>query len=405
MKKALVVLWLIVLIVGLLGVIERISGGLRPTALGSYVTWGLWIAADIYFIGLSAGAFLISSLVYVFRIRKLERVGPLALFTALVTLLLALASAWFDIGHMARFYKVFTTPSPRSMMAWMIWLYTLYSLLLTAELWLALRPRLLAWSKLTDVRGYVGRALLLGRTEVGPETLAQNRRVLRVLGSIGIPLAIAFHGGMGALFATLIARPYWYGPLYPIYFLTGALVSGTAFLIALTAVMWRRWDGPLHEAVFFLGRVLLGLMLFDLLLEWAELTIPSWYGVGPEIDLFKVVLFGEYWWVFWIVHLLLGVAIPLYYLVRHPRSLAAVGIAGWLVAICFMAVRLDIVIPGFVMPELRGLNRAFFDPRLTYSYFPSAMEWQVFAFVVAVGVALFVLGWRLLPLTEEAGAS
>lgn len=405
MKKLFGTLWLVAFVIGVIGVGERVVAGLRPTALGSYVVWGLWISSDIYFIGLSAGAFLISSLVYVFRVKALEQVGKLALFTALVTLFLALLSAWFDIGHMGRFYKVFASPNPRSMMAWIIWLYTAYFLLLLAELRLALRPDLLRWSRLGDLRGRVSRVLLLGRVQIGPEALERDRKRLRILGSIGVPLATAFHGGMGALFATLIARPYWYGPLYPIFFLTGALVSGTALLTALSAFFWPHRGDGLRETVAFLGRVLLGLLLFDLLLEWAEFSIPAWYGVGHELDLFRVILFGPYWWVFWVFHILLGSLVPIVLLTRFPRAVAKVGAAGAFVALSYMSVRLNIVIPGLITPQLAGLERAYWSSRLVYSYFPSIVEWQVFLFIVALGIALFVLGYRLLPLAEHASGS
>lgn len=318
-----------------------------------------------------------------------------------MTLFLAILSAWFDIGHMGRFYKVFTSPSFRSMMTWILWLYTVYFLLLMAELRLALRPDLLQRSRLPDLRGKVARLLLLGQTQGDPDSLERNRKPLKLLGSIGIPLATAFHGGIGALFATLIARPYWYGPLYPIFFLTGALVSGTALLTALAAFFWPQRDEGLSQTVAFLGRVLLGLILFDLLLEWAEISIPAWYGVGKELDLFKLILFGQYWWVFWLVHILVGSLIPICLLVTWPRQTAKVGIAGALAALAYMSVRLNIVIPGRVSPQLKGLEHAYWDARLVQTYFPSLMEWQVFLFVVTLGTALFYLGYRLLPLTER----
>ena len=86
--------------------------------------WGLWVAAYIYFIGLSAGSFLISSLVYVFNMKRFERIGRLAVFTAVVTLFLALLSIWADLGHMGRAWEVLVYANFKSPMAWMIWLYS-----------------------------------------------------------------------------------------------------------------------------------------------------------------------------------------------------------------------------------------------------------------------------------------
>ncbi len=385
----------------MVSVYERATTGLSLTAMTSYVNWGLWISADIYFIGLSAGAFLVSSLVYVFQVKALERVGKLALFTALVMLVMAILSAWFDIGQIGRFYEIFTSPNFSSILNDIVWLYSAYFLLLLAELLLAVRPDLLARSQLQGINGKLSRLLLLGRTNPTPESLKWDRKFIRILASIGVPLAITFHGGMGVLFATLVARPYWYGPFYPIFFLAGALVSGAALLTALVTFLWpEKRDEGYKETVTYLGRIVVWLILFDLLLEFAELTVPSWYGVGTEVTLVQTVLFGEYWYVFWVFQLMLGMVVPLFLLVFLSRRPRIVGLAGALVGLNYFAVRLDIVIPGLITPQIPGLQTAYIDPRLIFEYFPSAFEWEVLLFVVTLGVGLFYLGYRFLPLTS-----
>ena len=120
-KFILFVIWLVAMVWGLGGVFERLVHGHAAAHYGSYVPWGLWVSAYIYFIGLSAGAFLLSSLIYVFGMERLEKIGRTSLFVAAITLLMALLSIWFDLGHMDRFYKVFTQPAFSSMMAWMVW--------------------------------------------------------------------------------------------------------------------------------------------------------------------------------------------------------------------------------------------------------------------------------------------
>jgi molybdopterin-containing oxidoreductase family membrane subunit len=398
------IIWLIAFIVGGIGVVQRLVYGHHSAAYGSYVTWGLWVAAYIYFIGLSAGAFLLSSLIYVFGVRKLEKIGKMSLFVALVTLFMALLSIWFDLGHMERFYYVFIRPNFHSMMAWMVWLYTAYFLLLLVEMWFVMRADLAKWSGLKGLRGVLGRVLIFGKTELSPESMNRDRKYLKVLGSIGVPLAVAFHGGVGALFGTVVARPYWHTPIYPILFLTGALVSGGALMTAAVAFFWPLKDQEWKNIVVSLGKVVLMLLFFDLILEWAEFSIPMWYGVGPEYELMRKVLFGKFWWVFWIVHFLLGSVIPIFLLVKWPKEPVKIGIAGSLIAITFMAARLNIVIPGLIEPQLKGLEKAFIDPRLRFEYMPSLFEWQVVLFIVALGFALFYIGYRLLPITETKEA-
>lgn len=382
-------IFLIAFILGIHGVWERIVSGHTLASYGSYVTWGLWVAAYIYFIGLSAGAFLLSSLIYVFGLTKLEKIGKLALFVALVTLFMALLSIWFDLGHMERFYYVFTRPNFKSMMAWMVWLYTAYFILILVEMWFAMRQDLARISGTGGLRGRVASILIFGKTD-----FRDDRKYLKVLGSIGVPLAIAFHGGVGALFGTVMARPYWHTALFPILFLTGALLSGGAFITVISVFIYKD-----EEIARILSRIVLGLLLFDLMLEWAEYSIPMWYGIGPEYKLLIFVLFGKFWWVFWIFHILFGAIIPLILLIKP--NLPKIATAGVLIAVTYMAVRLNIVIPGLIEPQVKGIESAFFDPRLRFEYMPSIFEWQVVLFVVCAGIILFYAGLKFLPIKEE----
>lgn len=373
------VVWLAAAAFGGIGLVERLTMGHALANYTSYVPWGLWVAAYIYFIGLSAGSFLLSSLVYVFGVKRLEGIAKLSLYVAVVTLVLALLTILFDLGHMARFYEVYTRPNFHSMMAWMVWLYTAYFFLLIAELVLATRSE------------------RSGRAEIA---VRRDRTWLRILGSIGVPLAIAFHGGVGALFGTVLARELWHSPMYPILFLSGALLSGGALMAGIVALFWPRRDEGWRDTLRLLGNIVLGLILLDTLFEWAEYSIAMWYGVGAAVGQLRYMLFGPYWYVFWIVHVLFGVVVPIGLLLGW-RKPAGAALASALVVVTFIGVRLDLVIPGLVTPELAGLETAYLSHRLSFNYLPSLFEWQVFVGVVALGVALFYLGYRFLPLVPR----
>ena len=371
-------LWVLAAIIGGLGFLERLLHGDQATDFSSYIPWGLWVAAYIYFTGLSAGAFLIAAATYVFRIRVLEPIGRLALLLAAVTLPMGLLMIGFDLGHLERAYLIIVRPQFHSMMAWMVWLYAAYLILVVAMLWLSLK------------------SVQPGRN---PEAVTNDRARLRVLAIIGIPLAIGFAGGVGALFATLAAREYWHSSLFPIFFLVGALTSGMALVTAVVSWLWPSRDAAWKDLMTLLGRIVLVLILIDLVLEWAEFSTPSWYQIGSFYDLTRYVLFGPYWYVFWLVHLLLGVLVPILLLAK-TRSPVITGVAAALVAVTFFAVRLNLVIPGLVTPELRGLELAYRDPignRLTFAYLPSWFEWQVLLGTIAFGVALWYVAIRLFP--------
>ena len=407
MKTLEKLLWLVAIVgfvVGGYGLYDRLAHGHIDVSYGSYVPWGLWVGAYIYLVGVSAGAFLISTLVYAFGIKRLEKIGKLALFTALVALGVSMFSIWLDLGHPERALELMLRTNFGSMMGWMIWLYSAYFVLLLAELWFALRADFVAWSARKDLAGSLARFLAFGQHEVSDQSLARDKSILRVLGSLGIPLAIAFHGGVGALFGVVGARPYWNTGLTPIMFLVGALLSGGALLTFVVLVFGPDAGSAEHkETVLFLGKIVLGLLALDVILEWAEYSIGLYAAIPADADSMRLVLFGPYAWVFWGVHVLLGVVIPALILTGRGKSPVWVGLAGLLIAATFFSVRLNIVIPGLAVPELQGLQTAYTGPGLSFDYFPTLTEWLLQVWIVSLGLIVFLIGYRLLPIVPVQG--
>jgi len=402
LRAILALIWSVAFVAGVYGLVQRFTLGHEIANYGSYVPWGLWVSMYIYFIGLSAGAFLLSSLIYVGGVRRLESIGRLALFTAFITLVAALLTIWLDLGHQERFWEVYTRPNPFSMMAWMVWLYTCYFLLVTAELWFALRADLITWRKRRGLAGLLARVLSLGSHDSSTAARNRDRKILKLLGTLGVPLAIAFHGGVGALFGVVGARPYWNSPLYPILFLVSALTSGGALLTFVVAALWpARRSIEFPNLVSLLGRITLGLLALDLLFEWAEISINLYASIPAAAGAYRESLFGPHWWLFWLVHLALGSLLPILLLVLRPRSIGWVGLACFLIATTFLAVRIDIVVPGQLIPEIRGLETAYQEAGLSFQYVPSSGEWLVGLFVLSLAVLLFAIGYSNLPLTDK----
>jgi Ni/Fe-hydrogenase subunit HybB-like protein len=383
--------------VGLIGWFDRLAYGHLHANYGSVVTWGLWVAAYIYFIGLSAGSFLISSLVYVFNMKRFERIGRLAVFTAVVTLLLALLSIWADLGHMPRAWHVMAYPNFKSPMAWMIWLYSAYFALLVVELWFLLRRDLVAGATGMGFRSRVYRILSLGSRDRSEAGAARDRRIVRILATIGVPVAIMFHGGVGALFGVVAARPHWHSGMFPILFLLSALASGGALLTLITAVFQGGWREN-RDTVLTLGQMILGLLLLDVLFQFSELLVAFYGGIPEHIAGLRLMLGGPFWWVFWGWQVVLGTAIPVLLLAAPTRKDPRwVSLAGLLIALGFLGVRLNIVIPGLAVEEVRGLSTAIASARMATNYVPSASEWLVTIGIVGLGLLLFGFGELLLP--------
>ncbi len=407
-QKILTYLALIFFIIGLVGFVDRMYNGHTNANYGSYVPWGLWIAGYLYLIGLSSGVFVMTALVYVFNVKVLEKIGKMALLLALATLVAALLTVWSDLGHMDRAWRLSLRTSFQSVMGWMSWLYSSYAILLTIELWFALKPDLVKYSNENSLRGKICNFLNFGKKELTDADKEKYKRILKILGSIGIPLAISFSGSVGAIFGVVGARSYWHSGITPIIFLVGGLLSGSS-LLAFILMFWRPSisEEEFQNIMKYIGNLMLGLLLFFVLLEWAEFSVILWkvflwdttHVFDPHAESYKIIVAGPFWWVFWIIHLGFGVIVPLYFLVKE-KSPKNVAIAGGLIAFTFISVRLNIVIPGMVVPLFEELIGTYAGPGLTFDYVPSLFEWLVFFFTVSLGAWVFILGKSLLPIMD-----
>lgn len=80
------------------------------------------------------------------------------------------------------------------------------------------------------------------------------------------------------------------------------------------------------------------------------------------------------------------------------------SLAGLLIAIGFIGLRINIVIPALATEEITGLSDAIASPRLSTDYFPSLSEWLLTVGIVGFGMLLFGLGEKLLPRTKDERA-
>ncbi|MBI4317582.1 MAG: polysulfide reductase NrfD [Chloroflexi bacterium] len=352
---------LTVFAVGLVALYYRLTEGLAVTALSNLIGWGLWVALYIYFIGLSAGSFLLSTLIYVFGIKRYEPIGRLAVFSAFVALAGGLIFILLDLGHVDRFWTVFFNRNQSSVLEWEIHFYLLYLVILLAELWLLMRRDLVLRSRGADLKAQVARFLALGSRDVSEEADRQDSRWVRILGAIGIPVAIFVHGGTGAIFAVVEARPYWYSGLFPVIFLVSAFASGGGLLLFLASLSAGRRAEEYRAMLAGLGKLVAGILALDLLLLAIEMLVALYGSVPDLIATYQAIIAGPFWWVFWVQQLLIGALLPLILILfpRTGRSAGWVGIAGFLIVAGIFGVRLNIVIPPLTVPVLEGLPEAY----------------------------------------------
>ena len=357
------VIWIILLVGGAIGVVQRFTGGHHGAGYGSYVPWGLWIGLYFLGIGISGGSFIIGAVGYILGTPGFNK--PEELRTAIVMSLAALIPAFvgvgLDLGHTERLFKVLTSPTFTSMMAFNAWMYNVF-VVVAALSWLLTFRSTSIWLK----------PLLL----------------------FGAFLSILFPSQSGVFFEAVRTNEFWHSPILSVLFLASAIALGSAALLFVRVLLGQglRDQDNYDYAVRWLRIIAVLAILVYLAFEFAEYSIVLW-NPGQQSPNVDFLLFGGYWQVFWLVHLLLGVLVPLGLFAATAKGLWALGAI--LVAVGFAAARMCILVPGQISGQIPGLQQAFQDARLTYSYHPTSMEYLVGLFMVAVGMAIFYLGMRL----------
>ncbi len=382
------------LIVGAWGMGARLLYGHKFMDYGSYVPWGLWVSFDLFFLGLTAGAYIVTVLTYGFRLKVFAPLGPLSVFALLVTLLCEFIIISLDLGHPLRVYRFLITPNFGSMMFWLVAFITGMWANYLLFFYLLIREQLILWGQDEQRKGHkIYRFLALGRTSYSEQDRQRDHHLVRLLSIISMPVGLLFFGLHGAVFAILLNRPLWNGAMTPFLFIMAALLSGGALITFLTFLFH-----PREELIQPLGRLILGLLATFLFLEALQFFVGYQSKVPNFVASLNLIAFGPFWWAFWIVHLLIGSAIPLYILITRPQDSRAVAWACFLILITFFAVRLNYLIPDLAVYKLEGLQNTFFHQRLRTDYVPNINEWLVSIWVISLGLLTFFSGMRWLPI-------
>lgn len=365
------------------------------------VAWSLAIPQYFFMTGVSAAAFLVSSLTYAFGDRRFRPIAGLSLIVALTVLLAAPLNLIADLGQPGRFYELTFALHATAPMSWGVFLLTTYPALILLELLFAFRAPLVERANAsTGLRARVYRALAFGRTSVSDADRARLHGVSRRLALLGIPWAIAVHGYTGYILGVMKARPLWHTALMPIIFLVSAMVSGVAFLILVSAVLQRfetarrRVDA---ELMGLLAKMLAGFIVADLLLRLFWYTIQWLYGhaaYGPVTQ----HLFVDSFWTAVVVETVLGLGVPLVVsLVPRLRRGAPLYVAAALAVVGVWVFRWDTVIGGQLVPKVGAGFYAYAPPLLgSDGVMQVAANWGFWLF-------LFLAATWLLPWQREAG--
>jgi Ni/Fe-hydrogenase subunit HybB-like protein len=319
-----------------------------------------------YVTGLVAGAFILASLVEVFKVKEVAPTYRLALLTALAFLIVAPLPLLAHLGHPERSFEIFLTPHLKSAMAMFGFVYAWYLMLvLLLEIWFEYRADMVRWSnEKKGLMKLVYWVLSLGSRSLSEKSIQFDKKAVHVITLIGIPSAFLLHGYVGFIFGSIKANPWWSSVLMPIVFLFSAIVSGIALVLLLYYIttMFRR-KVPDMACFNKLASFLLYALIIDVSLETLDF-IHRMYESEESIEILAELVFTKLFISLTIVQLLLGTLAPIVLLVlgrfsRMPDEFRRVVffIAALLVQVGIFSTRWNVVIGGQLFSKsLRGLT-------------------------------------------------
>lgn len=375
-RRTLYVFAVVAILLGIYGFVSRLLFGERDVNYGSYVNWGLWVAMYLFFAGMAAGSIMVASLDYVFDLPLFRGTGKYALWAALVTLPGALTLIGFDLGHMERVWKVYFQPNFTSLLAQLVWTYSVFLVLVVAAVVLA----------------------------------ALDRRVaLKRLMIVGLVMAIFVSGGVGALLGVNAARVSFQNAMLPAQFPFLNLSSGIALMLVMVGFFGIVSDPERRTRLLrVLSLALVALLAVKAYFLWVDYS-QALYGQTQEaLAVAEQILFGQYAWAFWILQVGLGIVVPAIVLSMPSTSRRGplAGLMGVFVLVGLAVGRTSIIFPALAFPEFEGLTDAFTGPHLTLDYTPSLMEWSVTIGIVGLSMLAWLIGTDRLPLfTRTQGAA
>lgn len=330
--------------------------------------WSVLIVVYPYVTGLVAGAFIMASLVRVFKVHALAPAYRLALLTALAFLLCAPLPLLLHLGHPERCLEVMMTPHFTSPMAMFGFVYAWYIMaVLLLELWFDYRRDMVVWGRtVPGWRGWLYRVLTVGVNELSPRAVSLDEKMCDAITIIGIPSAFLLHGYVGFIFGSVKANPWWGNVLMPIIFIFSAIVSGIALCVVLYYfISWVRRQVVEQACVDEMGKFLFYALLLDASVEGLD-WLHRLYSAEEDIHVLKELAAGRLFYSLLVGQVLLGTVLPLLLLgstqVFRPLVAAAWRRRFYLVsAVCIvcgvLAMRWNVVIGGQLFSKsLRGFT-------------------------------------------------
>lgn len=346
---------------GTIAALARFALGLGATTnLNDGYPWGLWITFDVICgVALAAGGFTLSAIIYVFNLKSFTPLLRPAKLSAFVGYMLVVLGIMFDVGFPWRIWHPLVMWNPDSVLFEVSWCVMVYTGVLGVDV------------------------VIMGLEKLGKDRWVKLlRSIYVVLVVAGIILSTLHQSSLGALFLLMPQKmsDLWASRALGMLFYASAVVAGLSVVILeslLSARAYRR-----RPELGVLSSLAKGLAA--VLLVYFAMKVTDLYGRGVtmwQLDRMHVLLYLE----------LFGtVALPAALLGFYPEVRRSPAGLLW----CAGLAASGVVLNRF------NVTMTAFSAYRDFSYFPSIAEIAVTVGLVALGILIFDLGARTLPVYD-----
>ena len=358
----------------------QLSGGMVQTAMRNLDSWGLYITMFMFFVGLSAGGLIISSVPKAFGIKGFGGISKVAVMTSIAATIGAIAFVVVDLGQPVRMWELFAYSNLGSPLMWDIIVLMTYLILSCVYL----------WAQVQNEKGKVSHV------------------ALRVISVIALVCAILVHSVTAWIFGLQQSHEMWHTALLAPWFVSSALVCGTGLVmctvIALNATGYLK---VARENLVKLAKLLAVFLLVDLYFFGCDLLTEG-FPAASGMAVVDMLVSGPLAPFFWGEIVLSVVAIVLC-VVPQLRTTPLMVVAGICAIAAIFCKRAQLLVGGFQLPNIDlpavmtpftvtnwegGMAQAYAG----MVYWPTPLEFGIALGVVALAFLVLFLGLKFLPL-------
>ena len=365
-------------VAGVAAWIYQLANGLGVTGMSNGVSWGLYIACFMFFVGLSAGGLIVASSASVFHIAEYKKVALPAIICSTVCICCAGMFVLIDMGGIQRVWRILVGPNPTSPLVWDVCVISCYLIINIVYL-----------------------AFMCSKKPGAADKVS-------IVSRFALPIAILVHSVTAWIFGLQVSKE-WYTAIMAPIFVASAMDSGLALL--LLALMGLNKSGVFkveNKLISSLAGLLAVCIAVDAFFIGCECLTMAYPGAkGAEaLSAMAGGITAPFFW----IEIIGGLLIPFLLMVfaKNRANMKLVGLACVLVVAGVFCKRIWLLFTSFYEFNIAGAPGVISGSSaargasgvdvfaMLGTYAPTWVEIAVVVGVVSLGALAFIVMSRML---------